>query len=279
MKRTRSRPSVSGGRRSAEAPMTISFRDTHCHFQSEEQAEAVAAAALEQGVSGILACASSFPDAEMLQRIAEKLPTVFFAAGVHPHEASGFDAAADFFEKFRTSGKLRAVGEIGLDFYYDLADHETQIRVFELMLGKALELKLPASVHCRDGIDSADACETAYELLKDFASDGGRFVLHSYSGSFAYMERFAELGARFGVNGMITFRRAENIRELAAAYPADRILLETDSPYLAPVPHRGKENTPAFIPLIAVTLARVRGLSVEEVSELTNGNALDLFGI
>ena len=93
------------------------------------------------------------------------------------------------------------------------------------------------------------------------------------------MERFAELGAKFGVNGMITFRRAENIRELAAAYPADRILLETDSPYLAPVPHRGKENTPAFIPLIAETLARVRGLSVEEVSELTNGNALDLFGI
>ena len=103
-------------------------------------------------------------------------------------------------------------------------------------------------------------------------------MIHSYSGTLEFMERFAELGAWFGVNGMITFKKAENIRILAKAYPAEKILLETDSPYLAPVPHRGKENTPAYIPLIANALAEVRGVSAEEISELTNRNALDLFG-
>lgn len=244
-----------------------------------EQAEAKAAAAREQGVSGILVCASTLTEAELLRRIAETLPGVFFAAGVHPHEADGFDGNTDIFSVLAESDRLRAAGEIGLDFYYDFADHGNQIRVFEVMLETALKWKLPACIHCRDREDSREAYATAYSMLKDFSSDGGRFVIHSYSGTLQDMERFAELGARFGINGMITFRRADNIRELAAAYPPDRILLETDSPYLAPVPHRGKENSPAFIPLIAEAVAQARGMSPEEIAVLTNRNAFELFGM
>ena len=147
------------------------------------------------------------------------------------------------------------------------------------MLDLALSMKLPVSVHCRDKEDSEEAYRLTYDFLKDFSASGGRFVIHSYSGSPAYMERFAELGAWFGINGMITFKKAENIRTLAKLYPADKILLETDAPYLAPVPHRGKENTPAYIPLIAEALAAVRGVSLEEISELTNRNAENLFAI
>ena len=257
----------------------LSFRDTHCHFENEAQAERICAESLEKGISGILGCASNIPDAWMLSRAAGKIETLFFAAGVHPHEATGFDGDLSCFSGFKASGKLRAVGEIGLDFYYDLADHESQIRVFRQMLELALSMNLPVSVHCRDKEDSEEAYGLCYDLLKAFSCSGGRFVIHSYSGSLVYMERFAELGAWFGVNGMITFKKAENIRVLARSYPAEKILLETDSPYLAPVPYRGKENTPSYIPLIAEALAEVRGMTLDEVCCLTNRNASDLFSI
>ncbi len=255
------------------------FRDTHCHFENEDQAERICVESLEKGISGILGCASNIPDARMLANAAGKIETLFFAAGVHPHESAGFDGDLSCFSEFNNSGKLRAIGEIGLDFYYDLADHESQIRVFQQMLELALSMNLPVSVHCRDKEDSEEAYRLCYDFLKEFSGSGGRFVIHSYSGSLEYMERFAELGAWFGVNGMITFKKAENIRVLARAYPAEKILLETDSPYLAPVPHRGKENTPSYIPLIAETLAEVRGMPLEEISVLTNRNASELFSI
>lgn len=255
------------------------FRDTHCHFADEALAMRVCAEAQEKGISGILACASSIPDARMLCNAVQKIPSLFFAAGVHPHEAAGFDGDTSCFPEFKATGKLRAIGEIGLDFYYDFADHESQKRVFSQMLELALSMNLPVSVHCRDKEDSEAAYDITYRLLKEFSGSGGRFVVHSYSGSIKYMELFAELGAWFGVNGMVTFKRAENIRELVKAYPSEKILLETDSPYLAPVPYRGKENTPAYIPLIAEAVASVRGISLEDVAILTNRNAADLFAI
>lgn len=257
----------------------LSFRDTHCHFADESLAERVCAESLESGIAGILACASSIPDACMLCKAVQKIPNLCFAAGVHPHEAESFDGNFSCFPEFLSTGKLRAVGEIGLDFYYDFADHESQIKVFSKMLELALSMDLPVSVHCRDKEDSEAAYDIAYQHLKDFSADGGRFVIHSYSGSVKYMELFSGLGAWFGVNGMITFKKAENIRTLAKEYPAEKILLETDSPYLAPVPFRGKENTPAYIPLIAEALAAVRQVTPEEISTLTNKNAAVLFSI
>ena len=258
--------------------MMLSFRDTHCHFADEALAVQVCAESLSQGISGILACASNIPDAYMLCNAAQKIPNLSFAAGVHPHEAENFDGDFSCFSEFSATGKLRAVGEIGLDFYYDFADRKSQINVFTKMLEQALSMNLPVSVHCRDKDDSFEAYDITLQLMKDFSKSGGRFVIHSYSGSLDFMEQFAELGAWFGVNGMITFKKAENIRILAKAYPADKILLETDSPYLAPVPHRGKENTPAYIPLIADALAAVRNITVEEISQLTNQNSAELFG-
>lgn len=257
----------------------LTFRDTHCHFQSEEQAVRLTEEAEKNNVSGILACAGNIHDAFMLSRASAATKNLFFAAGVHPHEAKDFQEDSDCFREFVKSGKLKAIGEIGLDFYYDFSDREIQISVFEKMLETALLMNLPASIHCRDKEDSEEAYQITYDLLKDFDRAGGKFVIHSYSGSMKFMEAFAGLNAWFGINGMITFRKAENIRTLAAAYPADKILLETDSPYLAPVPHRGKENIPAYIPLIANALAETRGVSVEEISLLTNRNAADLFSI
>ena len=255
----------------------IEFRDTHCHFESFSQAETVAGSAAAEGVTGILGCASSIPDAELLLEISQAYSSIYFAAGVHPHEAGGYSGDTACFFRFQGSGRLKAIGEIGLDFYYDFADHAIQQKVFEQMLSLALEMELPASIHCRDKEGSETAYDLAYGMLKEFSGSGGRFVIHSYSGSMEFMEKFAGLGAWFGINGMITFRKAENIRELAKAYPADKILLETDSPYLAPVPYRGKVNTPAYIPLIAEKTAEVRGCTLEELSVQTNRNTADLF--
>ena len=132
-------------------------------------------------------------------------------------------------------------------------------------------------VHCRDKADSVLAYADAYSLLKPFAERGGKFVLHCYAGTPDYAEKFAALGSYFGVGGMITFGKADNIRELAKLLPADRLLLETDAPYLAPKPYRGKPNHSRYIPLIGAKLAEVRGITPEECARLTTANAARLF--
>ena len=132
-------------------------------------------------------------------------------------------------------------------------------------------------VHCRDKAESEQAYDDAYSLLKPFAERGGKFVLHCYAGTPGHAEKFAELGSYFGVGGMITFGKADNIRELAKRFPADRLLVETDAPYLAPKPYRGKPNHSRYIPLIGAKLAEVRGITPEECARLTTANAARLF--
>ncbi|MBR3505462.1 MAG: TatD family hydrolase, partial [Lentisphaeria bacterium] len=137
----------------------------------------------------------------------------------------------------------------------------------------------PAIVHTRDIDKGTLAYDDAYGLLSEFARAGGRFVLHSFAGSIADFERFAALGAYFGCGGMVTFKKADNIRALALRYPEDRLLLETDSPYLAPVPFRGQENHPGFLPWTAHALAALRGWSMEKTVTLTTSNAKRFFRI
>ena len=190
----------------------------------------------------------------------------------HPCEAAAFEAFSD-------APRFAAVGEIGLDYYYERDTRDTQIRVFRAFLELALRLDRPAIVHTRDADGGTLAYGDAFGPLSDFASAGGRFVLHSFAGSLADLERFAALGAFFGCGGMVTFKKADNIRALALRYPEDRILLETDSPYLAPVPFRGQENHPGFLPWTAHALAALRGWSMKTTAALTTSNAKRFFRI
>lgn len=206
-------------------------------------------------------------------------PRCRFAAGVHPHAAAEFLAKRDDFSRFRGDPLLVAVGELGLDYYYELSDRAAQRRVFAEFLELALAWKLPAIVHLRDRDGAEDAYRDGLELLEPFAGGGGGFVVHCYAGSREYLDKFLELGAYAGVTGMATFRAAENIRADLAAIPDDRLLIETDSPYLAPVPFRGTENTPGLLPLVAAEAARVRGETVEALAELTWRNALEFYRI
>jgi len=213
------------------------------------------------------------------REFASVVPRCRFAAGVHPHEAAEYLKTREDFSSFRDDPLLVAVGELGLDYYYELSDRQAQRQVFAEFLDLALAWDRPAVVHLRDRDGADDAYREALELLTPFARSGGRFAVHCYAGTREYLERFLDLGAFAGVTGMATFRAAENIRANLALIPADRLLIETDSPYLAPVPFRGSENTPGLLILAAAAAARVRGTTLEELAELSWRNAAEFFRI
>lgn len=252
--------------------------DTHAHLTEEDiDPAAYCQRAEESGVSRVLFCSSGMENSRRSAAFAAACPNFYFAAGVHPHEAVEMPEPAADYKVFDSCPRLIAIGELGLDYYYDFSPRERQQEVFRDFLALALEMDLPAIVHCRDKDGADDAYGDCYAILKDFSAAGGKFVLHSYAGSVDWMKRFAGLGAWFGVGGMLTFKRADNIREVVAEMPLDRIILETDSPYLAPVPHRGKTNHPSFLPFTAQALANLTDKTTDEISALTTANALALF--
>ena len=213
------------------------------------------------------------------REFASVVPRCWFAAGVHPHQAAAFLEERRDFSIFRGDPRLVAVGELGLDYYYELSEREKHCRVFSEFLDLALEWNLPAVVHLRDRDGSDAAYRDGLTLLSSFAASGGRFAVHCYAGSREYMEEYLALGAYVGVTGMVTFRAADNIRRNLAAVPEERLLIETDSPYLAPVPFRGRENTPGLLVLAAAAAAAVRGATLEELAGMTMNNALEFFRI
>ena len=261
--------------------------DTHAHLGDDgcsDEAEYYRRAE-EAGVPWILLCGSDFESSRRAAEFASHFDRVFFAAGLHPLDIVKHPCDEKTLEEFtaervfRRDSKFVAVGEIGLDYYYERDSREKQLEVFRSFLSIALCLDRPAVVHTRDVDGSTLAYDDAYSLLSIFAGAGGRFVLHSFAGSIADFERFDALGAYFGCGGMVTFKKADNIRALALRYPEDRVLLETDSPYLAPVPFRGKENHPEFLPWTARSLAALRGWSMEKTVTLTTSNAKRFFRI
>ena len=255
--------------------------DTHAHLGDDgcpDEAEFYRRAE-DAGVPWILLCGSDLETSRRAAEFASHFDRVFFAAGLHGLDVEKHPGEAAEFEIFADAPRFAAVGEIGLDYYYESETRQKQLGVFRDFLALALRLDKPAVVHTRDKDGSSLAYDDAFALLSDFASEGGRFVLHSFAGNVADLDRFAALDAYFGCGGMVTFKKADNIRELALRYPEDRILLETDSPYLAPVPFRGKENHPEYLPWTARALAALRGWSTERTAGLTTANAKRFFRI
>ena len=268
--------------------------DTHFHFSGEATpvedmgrvaADMAAAAAKRPELAGtefelwLTSVGGDYVESLRAREFAKVVPRCRFAAGVHPHQAAEHLAAREDFSCFRDDPGLVAVGELGLDYYYELSDRAAQRTVFAEFLELALDWDRPAVVHLRDRSGADDAYRDAEALLEPFARRGGRFVVHCYAGDREFMDKFLRLGAYIGVTGMATFRAAENIRANLAEIPDDRLLIETDSPYLAPVPFRGGENTPGLLPLVALEAARVRGKPFAEIAELSWRNAMEFFRI
>ena len=244
--------------------------DSHTHLDDEqfdEDRAAVMERARAAGVDRLLAIGtgSGPPDLEAALRLAAAYPFVAATVGVHPHDAAKATEAT--FERLRelaADPRVVAIGEIGLDYHYDFSPRAVQRTAFARQLEIANEFSLPISIHTREAWE-----DTLKVLRSQWRGDG---ILHCFTGDRAQAEQALDAGLSLAFGGVLTFPKAEAVREAARLTPDDRLLIETDCPYLAPVPHRGKRNEPAFLLDTARRLAEVRGQSVEEIAALTTAN-------
>ncbi|MCQ2353206.1 MAG: TatD family hydrolase [Victivallaceae bacterium] len=254
--------------------------DTHFHYSGElpvTEYRAKIDAAIKENTLFTLAVGGSPAESSRALEYARSFADSWCAVGIHPHEAQKYRQSGDDLSIFRNEKKVVAIGELGLDYFYDFSCRELQKEVFAEYLALALDWDKPAIVHLRDRENCENAYLDALELLHPFAARGGRFEIHCYTGGNALLPQFAALGAYFGVTGMVTFKNSENIRKQLPLIPPDKLLLETDSPYLAPVPLRGSENHPGNLPLVAAKTAEVLQKDVEEIARLTTDNAMTFF--
>ncbi|MEI8078117.1 MAG: TatD family hydrolase [bacterium] len=245
--------------------------DTHLHLDPEDDPAALFAAGRAAGVTRFMVCGTTLADSARAQAVAASETGVLAAVGVHPHQAAEADGELTPFRELAGQPGVAAIGEIGLDYHYDHSPRAVQQRVFAAMLELAVAVRRPAIVHCRE------AFADALPLLRDAAGAGLRLVVHSFTGTPDEAAALLGLGAYLGYTGMITFPKAENVRATLRVTPLERILAETDAPWLAPVPHRGQRNQPAFLPLVLAVIAREKGVSVAEADRVTTTNACALF--
>ncbi len=206
--------------------------------------------------------------------LSKRYDNIYAAIGVHPHSASEMtEKTLDELREMSKEDKVIAIGEIGLDYYYDNSPRDIQRKWFREQLELAKELDLPVIIHSRD------ATKETYDIIKE-AQDGTlRGVLHCFSGSVEVAMEYIKLGFYISIGGTVTFKNARVVREVAEAVPLDKLLIETDCPYLTPEPYRGKRNEPMFVKYVAEKIAEIRGISVEELAKSTNKNTKELFRI
>lgn len=260
------------------------FVDSHCHIDGKEfdaDREEVIGRARDAGVRAMLVvgtgAADDFENFERAVRIAEQHENIFASVGVHPHDAKTFDEAAErrLVDLVKSSRKVVAWGEIGLDFYYDHSPRDVQAEVFRRQIRVARELDLPIIIHSRD----ADA-ETVAILTEECAGEDFRGgIMHCFGGSAAMAEELMKIGFLISFAGNVTFKKAENLREAARVVPLERLLIETDCPFLTPVPFRGRRNEPAYVVETARFLAQFYGIELETLAKQTTQNFLDFFNL
>jgi TatD DNase family protein len=251
--------------------------DSHCHLDFPDFAgriDDVIARAERNGVGGLVTISTHVARADTYRAIAETHPQIVFTIGTHPHNAAAEpDVPAEELVRLSRHPRCIAIGEAGLDYHYDKSPRDVQARVFRTHIAAARESGLPLVIHARQ------ADEDMITILSD-EMGRGRFdaVLHCFSSGAKLAEIGVELGLYLSFSGILTFKNSQEIRDIAASAPRDRLLVETDAPYLAPVPHRGHTNEPAYVRHTAEVLAETIGLSLAETARLTTENFFRLFG-
>jgi TatD DNase family protein len=251
--------------------------DSHCHIDAkrfDEDRAAMLARARARGVERLVTVGCDEANSVRALDLARTHDFVYASAGVHPHEAEG---ASETFEAslraLLAHDKCVAVGECGLDYYYDHSPRERQREVFARQIALAREVNLPLIVHVRD------AWEDCLDLLKSEGARDAGGVIHCFSGLVQHARAALELGFHISIPGIVTFKSPGDLPEVVPLVPTDRLLVETDSPYLAPAPHRGKRNEPAYVREVAERVAALRGEDVDATIESTGANARALFGL
>lgn len=251
------------------------FFDTHAHLDDKRydaDREQVIQSLAEHEVTLVLNAACDMPSCQTTLELTRTYPMIYGAVGVHPHSAEEMtDGDFDALRSLAADPKIRAIGEIGLDYHYDFSPRDIQQKRFREQLLLARELSMPVIIHDRE------AHEDCLRILKDFSDL--KVVYHCYSGSLEYAKILMDLGFYLSFNGAATFMNAKTAPQVIQWMPRERLMLETDSPYLTPAPFRGRRNSPAYVPLVAQKIAELLGCPVEEVAAFTMENGRRFFGI
>jgi TatD DNase family protein len=250
--------------------------DSHCHLEYERLVDdqpGVLARARAAGVSGMLNISTRRSEWERVVATAAREPDVWASVGIHPHEADAHvDLGREALLEAAAHPKVIGIGESGLDYYYDKSDRAVQRDLFRMHIGVARETGLPIIIHTRDAED-----DTAAILTEEMGKGAFPALIHCFTASAEFARTVLDLGLSISLSGIVTFKNARELQEIARDLPADRLLVETDSPFLAPTPHRGKPCEPAFVRDTAQFVADLRAVSIEEISATTTCNFFELF--
>lgn len=253
------------------------FIDTHSHVDFEEiQADfdAVLSKCAEVGVEKVIIPGVTQEDTSRVIALAEKYDNLYAMVGIHPSEAQKWnDTSYDYFKKLATHPKVVGIGEIGLDYYWDKSFIDIQQDILRKQIELAKEVKKPICIHDRD------AHADTLKILRETNAIEVGVVLHCFSGSVEFMRECIKEGFYIALGGVVTFKNAVKPQEVAREVPLERLFLETDAPYLTPTPHRGETNFPYYIPLIAEHIAKLKGITIDEVAEITTKNAKEFWKI
>lgn len=258
--------------------MNSVFIDSHAHLdfdQYDADRKEMIQRAKDVGVHNVLQIAMG-PSDEKIARcysLVQEYDHMRMAVGLHPHDADKYTSEVhELISSYANKEKVAAIGEIGLDYYYENSNRENQKNCFSKLMDLALEKNLPICIHTRDAFDDT------YELVKQkdiFRKVGG--VIHCFTGTEDQAKKFVELGAYISFSGVVTFKNTEELRRAVASVPMSHMLVETDAPFLAPIPYRGKRNEPSYMIETAKTIAAIKGISLDEVAQATTANAKKLF--
>ena len=249
--------------------------DTHSHINmiEERSLEEILQQAKEHNVKKIIVPSAYPSDIETVYNLSQKYEEIYCYLGVHPSEAKDWDdSLIDKIKEFAKSPKVVGIGEIGLDYYWDKSFNNIQQEVFIKQIQLANELNLPINIHDRE------AHKDTFDILKEH-NKNSKVIMHCFSGSKEFARECTQEGWYIAIGGVVTFKNAIKMKEVATSIPLDKLLLETDAPYLTPVPFRGKENQPAYTKFVAEEIANLRNITIDEIAKITTNNAIEVFGL
>ena len=249
--------------------------DSHCHLDHEplfSDLSNIIKRSKDVGIEKLLTISTSFDSFSKIKEIVKQDEIIYGTIGIHPHESEKDIIKLDeIIKNFQENDKIIGIGETGLDFYYNNSDKEKQISSFIRHIEASIKTKAPLIIHSRN------AEKETYDILNDYKDKNLKILMHCFTGSKKFSEKLLMLNAYFSASGIITFKNANELQDTFKSLPLDKILIETDSPFLAPVPNRGKKNEPSFIDFTATKLAEIKEISKSELIEITTSNFNKLF--